>query len=31
MVRARLTCQTAYTDHDCHEIKIEHDIIDKPV
>ena len=25
------TCQTGDTDHDCHKIKIEHDIIDKPV
>ena len=25
------TCQTSDTDHDCHKIKIEHDIIDKPV
>ena len=24
-------CQTGDTDHDCHKIKIEHDIIDKPV
>ena len=24
-------CQTGNTDHDCHKIKIEHDIIDKPV
>ena len=23
--------QTGKTDHDCHKIKIEHDIIDKPV
>ena len=25
------TCQTGYTNHDRHKIKIEHDIIDKPV
>ena len=25
------TCQTGDTDHDCHKLKIEHDIIDKPV
>ena len=25
------TCQTGYTNHDHHKIKIEHDIIDKPV
>ena len=25
------TCQTGDTDHDCYKIKIEHDIIDKPV
>ena len=25
------TCQTVYTNHDRHKIKIEHDIIDKPV
>ena len=25
------TCQTGYTHHDRHKIKIEHDIIDKPV
>ena len=24
-------CQTGYTNHDRHKIKIEHDIIDKPV
>ena len=24
------TCQTGYTNHDRHKIKIEHDIIDKP-
>ena len=27
----RLTFQTRYTDRDCHKIKIEHDIIEKPV
>ena len=25
------TCQTGDTAHDCHKLKIEHDIIDKPV
>ena len=25
------TCQTGNTDHDCHKLKIEHDIIDQPV
>ena len=25
------TCQTGYTNHDRHKIKIAHDIIDKPV
>ena len=24
------TCQTGDTDHDCHKIKIEYEIIDKP-
>ena len=26
-----ITCQTGDTAHDCHKLKIEHDIIDKPV
>ena len=25
------TCQTGDTAHDCHKLKIEHDIIDQPV
>ena len=25
------TCPTSDTDHDCHKIRIEHDIVDKPV